>query len=326
MLPASPNEPAAIAVPVRAGEMGNLVLEVVDDLQDRDWSDDERQMVIDVANQLALALENARLYNAAQQELAERIRAEQAILRRNQDLALLNQVGQRLSSLTTRGDVFNMLVEMVGQILDNNNLIICTYDKHKQIVSFPVYRQDGQTIQAADRPLGHEIVDYAINLPAPLLITEQMIEHLNAKGVIIPEHIPLSWIGIPMQTGENHLGALLVQDFTQERAPLFDDVHLEILSTAAAQAATALENAYLFEQMQEALRAIENRERYQGRCCPGCRQPVRIRNPGAARCSQVFRAFRSGQPAISFDAARKSSCLFLEAGRRLDLADGCLSI
>ncbi|HMN63006.1 MAG TPA: GAF domain-containing protein, partial [Anaerolinea sp.] len=59
------------------------------------------------------------------------------------------------------------------------------------------------------------------------------------------------------------VGALVVQNFTTENAPQFDEVHLELLSTAVAQSATALENATLFQQMQEAMKAIENRERYQ---------------------------------------------------------------
>ena len=59
----------------------------------------------DVAQQLALALENAQLYATVQQELSERVRAEQETLKRNQELSLLNQVGQQLSKLTSRQEL-----------------------------------------------------------------------------------------------------------------------------------------------------------------------------------------------------------------------------
>ena len=81
------------------------------------------------------------------------------------------------------------------------------------------------------------------------------------SGIELPERIPASLLAIPMITGEHVLGAIVVQDFTRENA--FDTLHEELLSTAAAQATTALENSELFQQMQFALQAIEIRERYQ---------------------------------------------------------------
>ena len=88
---------------------------------------------------------------AAQQELTERKRAEEEIIHRNQDLAMLNKIGQKLTSLTTRSDIFNTLAEMVGQVLDDSNLYICMFDRNRQTLSFPVYRENGETKNVADR-------------------------------------------------------------------------------------------------------------------------------------------------------------------------------
>ena len=46
-------------------------------------------------------------------------------------------------------------------------------------------------------------------------------------------------------------------------------VDVELLSTIAAQATTALENSNLFQEITNALQALETRERYQGNIAKG---------------------------------------------------------
>ena len=58
----------------------------------------------------------------------------------------------------------------------------------------------------------------------------------------------LSWLGVPVATGDKVLGVITVQSFTRSHA--YDEKDLALLSTLAAQAAIALENAQLYGQMQ----------------------------------------------------------------------------
>ncbi|NLG97870.1 MAG: GAF domain-containing protein [Chloroflexi bacterium] len=293
---ASGSDPAAIAVPLQMQGVGDLLLEIVDDSGDRDWTDDDRQLVTEVASQLALALDNAQLYMSVQQELTERIRAEEEILRRNKDLATLNQIGQQLNRLTTREEIFELLSSMIGEVLDNSNLSICSYDSDRQILSFPIYRRDGQPVEAKDAPFGNGLHDHVIRTRSTLLIRENAAQQIKELGIGMPRRVPASLLGIPMVAGDRVIGAIVIQDFDRERA--FDQVHAELLSTAAAQAATALENADLFQQMQSALEAIENRERYQANVARAAAiltefgtqsMPEVLKALGqAAQCSRVY--------------------------------------
>ncbi len=92
---------------------------------------------MEVAAQLALALDNAQLYNSVQQELTEKVRAEQIILRRNKDLAALNQIGQQLSRLATRGEIYELLSTMIGEVLDSRDLYICAFTRDVNMVEYP---------------------------------------------------------------------------------------------------------------------------------------------------------------------------------------------
>jgi PAS domain S-box-containing protein len=65
----------------------------------------------------------------------------------------------------------------------------------------------------------------------------------------------LSWLGVPILAGEKTLGLIAVQSYPEEdRIPQrFDQSHQEVLSTIAAQASVAIQNAQLFAQTDQTL-------------------------------------------------------------------------
>jgi len=68
--PASADAPAALAVPVDVQEHSLGLLEIIDDSPNRSWSENDQRLVEQVADQLSLALENARLFQNTQAALA----------------------------------------------------------------------------------------------------------------------------------------------------------------------------------------------------------------------------------------------------------------
>ena len=87
-------------ISVRQSEMG--MIKLIDEAGNLRWRDEDRQLVNDVASQLGLALENAQLYEKVEQELSDRIRAEQAILRSNRNLSAIANAAALLSDQGTR--------------------------------------------------------------------------------------------------------------------------------------------------------------------------------------------------------------------------------
>lgn len=83
---------AELLIPLRAkGELVG-VFAVGPRRSEEPYSDDDRLTLATLANQVAIAIENARLYRAAQQELSERKRAEEEILRRAAQQEALNAI------------------------------------------------------------------------------------------------------------------------------------------------------------------------------------------------------------------------------------------
>ena len=83
---------AELLIPLRAkGELVG-VFAVGPRRSEEPYSVDDRMTLATLANQMAMAIENARLYRAAQQELAERKRAEEEILHRAAQQEALNAI------------------------------------------------------------------------------------------------------------------------------------------------------------------------------------------------------------------------------------------
>ena len=96
---AKENNPAVIAMPFQIGEQRSGVIEIVDDeSQHREWDEDERLLVQEIANQLGLAIENAQLYSEIEAVATER----QRYLREAERRALELQTAAEIARDTTQ--------------------------------------------------------------------------------------------------------------------------------------------------------------------------------------------------------------------------------
>jgi GAF domain-containing protein len=86
----------------------------------------------------------------------------------------------------------------------------------------------------------------------PLLIEENVRARIAELGITYDGRIGESWLSVPLITGEEVNGVIAVQSFAMKRA--YDEHDRDLLTAVAGQAAIAIENARLFEQVQERAR------------------------------------------------------------------------
>lgn len=251
----------AIAVPLNLRDQGTGLIEIFDESRERGWTEDERQLVQEISDQLSLALENARLYAAVEQELKERVKVEEEILRRNRDLATLNQIGQTLSKLAAEKEVYELVFRTIGELKSNRNFTLALFDRENRVFTYPVATENGEIVNLGEKPYGNGLSEYVLEHNKILLINEKVEENLSALHIDYDGVYPASLIALPMIAGERPVGAIILKDPDQTNA--FSEMDTEILTTVASQTTTALENANLFLEIRTALETIENRERYQ---------------------------------------------------------------
>ena len=204
----------------------------------REFADADARLLSLFAAQAAGAVRMARMFQETQ------TRVEQ--------LAALNQIGQSLNRLADPVEMLELITTMVGKVMDTRNLYIALYDPLTNCISFPVYFIKGERRWAvASRPFGNGLTEQVIRAKAPVWIAENMQEDLAKRGIANIGTPARCYLGAPMLAGDTVLGVIAVQDYETEN--VYNATHLALLSTIASRAASALENARLFANVQKEL-------------------------------------------------------------------------
>ena len=203
-------------------------------------SQDETSAML-FANQAAIALTNARLFEQEQQRV--------------QELDLLNQTGQAINTATKFGDLFQVVCEQVSKLMDAKNMVIALYDKETQSTRFPLVKGEAES---SLQPLRDDnaLIEHIIANRQPLLLTHNVRQHLEEMGFHPTEPVPQSWLGVPMLFGDEIFGVIAAQSYHHESAYTTNDLNL--LSTIAGQATIALQNMQLVAELEH---RVEDRTR-----------------------------------------------------------------
>ncbi len=116
-----------MAVPIRIGGRVAGVLDAQSPAYDA-FSGSERVVLETLADQIAVALENARLYQALQDELTRREEMEQALRRSVQRLETVHEIDQAILGAKSREEVAGPLLEKVRQLVPCERASIDVFD------------------------------------------------------------------------------------------------------------------------------------------------------------------------------------------------------
>ena len=239
-----PRTDTAILHQFDMGQNNWAVLHVADDMPNRHWTDDERLLVEQVADQLSLALENARLFQETQ------TRAE--------ELVVLNEMGNDLSTQLDPIGIANVIYRHTSRLLDTKNFYIALYDEKTNEKSYPVAFEEGRPIQLGKSIVtGSGFTDYIIRNRRTVFAPNDVLGHMQQLGIsfvaLSDDDTPSqSWLGAPLIIGDRILGVIAVQSV--DTPDLYDEHDRDILTTIASQAGIALENARLFLETQRRAR------------------------------------------------------------------------
>ncbi|MBN1889040.1 MAG: GAF domain-containing protein [Thermoflexales bacterium] len=249
MLPLARSE---LAIPLKRGEGMIGVLDVQGTESER-FSQDEVAVLELLADQVAIAIENARLY----QETQRRARLLQAAA----------QVGQAITSILDQQELQKMVVTLLQQQLDLYYAGLFLIDPERRYaVLHAGTGEPGQLMLERGHRLevgGHSMVGWACANRRARIALDAGADAVRFDNPLLPE--TRTEMALPLIVGDEVLGAIDVQS---ARPAAFSDEDARTLQTLANQVAVALRNAtlvtevrHLFEEQKQAAEKLREMDR-----------------------------------------------------------------
>jgi len=219
----------------RTDENNWATLKVVDELGQRTWGTEEQMLVKQVADQLSLALENARLFQEAQ--------------RRAKEMTALAEVAQEISATLELQGVLDRIAHQAKGILSATTSAVYIPDSdHIKLIAITAIGADEDKIKADPLTIGEGILGN-IALKKVAEIANDASNHSRAITIKGTEDYPHEHLMAAPILSQNQLSGLLVV-WRVGADQTFDQTELEFLESLAQQASIAVENARLFQETQ----------------------------------------------------------------------------
>ncbi|MEW6084907.1 MAG: GAF domain-containing protein [Chloroflexota bacterium] len=234
---------SGVYVPIKAGNETIGVISAQEYEREDAYPESLVRLLEIVTANVGVALENARLFKAEQERVAE--------------LQIINSIQQGLASKLDFQSIIDLVGDQVRAITKAQSVFIALYDKTTELVSWPYWTLDNKRIEIPSEPLSKNITRRILYSTEPLNLGTQ--EEILAHDAIPPEGYTVgkSFLGVPFAIGDAMLGALSIHAVEKEHA--FDDSDVRLLQTLANSMSVALENARLFDETQRLLKETEQR-------------------------------------------------------------------
>ncbi|MFO1313104.1 MAG: GAF domain-containing protein [Burkholderiales bacterium] len=253
-MPGTDQSKSNVIVPIIGSDrvLGFITME--DYEREHAYGDAEVRLLSTIAASMAVALENARLFDETQRLLRE---TEQ----RSSELAIINAVQQALASELDIQGVYDAVGDKLREVFPRSLEGIRVVDRAAGKVFFPYGVADGKRVHPAPRPLTDRgVTAEVVRTGRTLLLNEKVVEEsarLGSTGLIHGDRHPKSLLLVPLLVAGEVQAMIVLNDVERENAFTADDVRL--LETLAASMSVTLQNARLFDQTQRLLQETEQR-------------------------------------------------------------------
>lgn len=166
----------------------------------------------------------------------------------------LYYIANAVNTTEDLNDLFKSIQQQLGTIVDTTNFYIALYNKKDDTLLLPYFVDEKHKFTTV--PAGKTLTAYIIKNNKPLLATEEDIKRMTETGEVeMVGTISKIWLGVPLKTAKEVIGALVVQSYTD--SSLYTEKDLEILKFVSDQVAIAIER----KQSDELLRESEEKYR-----------------------------------------------------------------
>lgn len=175
------------------------------------------------------------------------------------ELVAVNRVGKAVSSSLVLDELLELIFRESRSLVEFDTFMLALYDDSSREIDIRLHHNPQGRQPQRRQSLGVGIMGWVVSHNQPAFIRDWQKEGSEFKRIII--HIgdtpqTQSLIAVPMAYRERVMGVLSVQSYA---AGMFSQSHVNLLMTFASQAAIAIANARLFEELEHSRNELEQR-------------------------------------------------------------------
>ncbi len=202
---------------------------------------------------IASALENASLYKGLENRVKERT-AE--IEKAYDDTKLLSQISKAIVETLEVDTIIERVYQNVNNLVDATCFGLGIYHKDTETIQMPGFIENGNKLEGVFYDIHDKdrLAVYCFENDKEIHINDYFKEYMNYVG---GDQEPVmgddtnSIIYLPLHVKDNVIGVMTVQSY---KSNVYTDYHLDILRSLATTIATAIDNAMLYENLEEKVR------------------------------------------------------------------------
>jgi GAF domain-containing protein len=205
------------------------------------FSEADKELLITLANQAALALENARLH------VEQRHRAE--------EMLILNELAGRINASLNLQDTLDAVVAAASELIACALAEVSLWEEQTQMLTLQALQCDPERTF----PLGHSYppgegyTGWMVRHRQSLLVPD-VDEREDIRPHLLPGELPFqAYAGVPLLAGEELVGLLVL---ISEDKGAFDANDMRLLQALAHHATMAIGNARIYESVTRRNRAL----------------------------------------------------------------------
>ena len=211
------------------------------------FDNEHLDLLFTIANQAAIAIENARLFEEARQRATQ--------------LEAIAELGRHITSILELDELLSQIVELIHHILSYYHVHVFLVDEVSKEAVFRagsgeagrlIEEQGGVRLKVGEQG----IIGWVAGSGLPLLVNDVSQEPRYVPNDALPA--TRSELAVPLNIGQRVVGVLDVQSDELNALDL-DDV--AVLQALGDQVAIAINNARLFEELEEHKATLEERVR-----------------------------------------------------------------
>ncbi|HEY6069682.1 MAG TPA: GAF domain-containing SpoIIE family protein phosphatase [Gaiellaceae bacterium] len=247
---------AAIALPLRAHEdvVGLLCLFPH---ADRVLTEDESTLLLALAGQLAVAVQNAQLHEHAKRLGEERVRALEAERAASKRSAALYEISRSFAQSLSLDATLDAVAKTAAETLDVDIALIRMPDERREVlVPRALHVVDARlddavrTMLLKPQPFGARSIQRLFRLRESFALSVEGMDEIGPPATALVPFLERGWTGaaVPIATTAEVIASLSIVS-TRPDVPVTDET-IEQAAAIGGQAALAIDNARLYQQQK----------------------------------------------------------------------------